>query len=71
MKHVDAIPYQNTVGSEYLAARDYDSFSHIGQNGFNLADFLNYTSNTEIAGDVIDPLCFFDVEMKFFPGEAH
>lgn len=56
MKHVDAIPYQNTVGDEYLAARDYDSFSHNGSGGgFNLADFLSHTSNTEVAGDVITP----------------
>lgn len=44
--------------------RDADAFSY---SNSRLYDFLAKTSDTSIAANVIDPLCTFDVEFKFYP----
>lgn len=47
-----------------IELQDNDAFSY---SNTRLYDFLAKTSQTQIASNVIDPLCTFDVEFKFHP----
>lgn len=54
----------NKAASGDRALQNADAFS---LSNSRLYDFLARTSDTSIAANVIDPLCTFDVEFKFYP----